>query len=81
MWDKGKLHKAKGQKACPEYPQLLLDPYFKINSWIYMGILGVLVKKITSKEKTKTKNHKRKQKRKNEKRRATKLAQEIKKKK
>ena len=24
---------------------LLLDPYFKINGWIYMGILGVLVKK------------------------------------
>ena len=24
---------------------LLLDPYFKINSWIYRGILGVLVKK------------------------------------
>ena len=23
---------------------LLLDPYFKINGWIYMGILGVLVK-------------------------------------
>ena len=45
MWDKGKLHKAKGQKACPEYPQLLLDPYFKINGWIYRGILGVLVKK------------------------------------
>ena len=25
---------------------LLLYPYFKINSWIYRGILGVLVKKI-----------------------------------
>ena len=25
---------------------LLLDPYFKINSWIYKGILGVLVKKL-----------------------------------
>ena len=25
---------------------LLLDPYFKINSWIYSGILRVLVKKI-----------------------------------
>ena len=24
---------------------LLLDPYFKINGWIYSGILGVLVKK------------------------------------
>ena len=24
---------------------LLLDPYFKINNWIYRGILGVLVKK------------------------------------
>ena len=24
---------------------LLLDPYFKIKGWIYMGILGVLVKK------------------------------------
>ena len=24
---------------------LLLDPYFKINSWIYRGILGVSVKK------------------------------------
>ena len=24
---------------------LLLDPYFKINGWIYKGILGVLVKK------------------------------------
>ena len=24
---------------------LLLDPYFKINGWIYRGILGVLVKK------------------------------------
>ena len=24
---------------------LLLDPYFKINDWIYRGILGVLVKK------------------------------------
>ena len=24
---------------------LLLDPYFKIKSWIYRGILGVLVKK------------------------------------
>ena len=24
---------------------LLLDPYFKIKNWIYMGILGVLVKK------------------------------------
>ena len=24
---------------------LLLYPYFKINSWIYRGILGVLVKK------------------------------------
>ena len=24
---------------------LLLDPYFKIKSWIYKGILGVLVKK------------------------------------
>ena len=24
---------------------LLLDPYFKINCWIYRGILGVLVKK------------------------------------
>ena len=23
---------------------LLLDPYFKINGWIYKGILGVLVK-------------------------------------
>ena len=23
---------------------LLLDPYLKINGWIYMGILGVLVK-------------------------------------
>ena len=23
---------------------LLLDPYFKIKGWIYMGILGVLVK-------------------------------------
>ena len=23
---------------------LLLDPYFKIKSWIYRGILGVLVK-------------------------------------
>ena len=23
---------------------LLLDYYFKINGWIYMGILGVLVK-------------------------------------
>ena len=23
---------------------LLLDPYFKINGWIYRGILGVLVK-------------------------------------
>ena len=23
---------------------LLLDPYFKINCWIYSGILGVLVK-------------------------------------
>ena len=25
---------------------LLLDPYFEIKSWIYRGILGVLVKKI-----------------------------------
>ena len=25
---------------------LLLDPYFKINGWIYRGILGVLVKKL-----------------------------------
>ena len=25
---------------------LLLDPYFKINGWIYRDILGVLVKKI-----------------------------------
>ena len=25
---------------------LLLDPYFKIKSWIYRGILGVLVKKL-----------------------------------
>ena len=25
---------------------LLLDPYFKINGWIYRGILGILVKKI-----------------------------------
>ena len=25
---------------------LLLDPYFKINSWIYKGILKVLVKKL-----------------------------------
>ena len=25
---------------------LLLDPYFKIKDWIYMGILGVLVKKL-----------------------------------
>ena len=25
---------------------LLLDPYFKINCWIYRGILGVLVKKL-----------------------------------
>ena len=25
---------------------LLLNPYFKINGWIYRGILGVLVKKI-----------------------------------
>ena len=25
---------------------LLLDPYFKIKGWIYMGILGVLVKKL-----------------------------------
>ena len=24
---------------------LLLDSYFKINDWIYMGILGILVKK------------------------------------
>ena len=24
---------------------LLLDPYFKINGWIFMGILEVLVKK------------------------------------
>ena len=24
---------------------LLLDPYFKINGWIYRGILGVLIKK------------------------------------
>ena len=24
---------------------LLLDPYFKLNGWIYRGILGVLVKK------------------------------------
>ena len=24
---------------------LLLDPYFKINGWIYRSILGVLVKK------------------------------------
>ena len=24
---------------------LLLDPYFKINDWIYRGILGVLIKK------------------------------------
>ena len=24
---------------------LLLNPYFKINGWIYMGILGILVKK------------------------------------
>ena len=24
---------------------LQLDPYFKINGWIYRGILGVLVKK------------------------------------
>ena len=24
---------------------LLLDPYFKINGWLYKGILGVLVKK------------------------------------
>ena len=24
---------------------LLLDPYFKINGWIYRGIFGVLVKK------------------------------------
>ena len=24
---------------------LLLDPYFKINGWIYIGILEVLVKK------------------------------------
>ena len=23
---------------------LLLDPYFKINGWIYRGIFGVLVK-------------------------------------
>ena len=23
---------------------LLLDPYFKIKSWLYRGILGVLVK-------------------------------------
>ena len=25
---------------------LLLDPYFKINDWIYRGIFGVLIKKI-----------------------------------
>ena len=25
---------------------LLLDPYFKINGWIYKGILGVLVKNL-----------------------------------
>ena len=25
---------------------LLLDPYFKINGWIYRSILGVLVKKL-----------------------------------
>ena len=25
---------------------LLLDPYFKINGWIYTGIFGVLVKKL-----------------------------------
>ena len=25
---------------------LVLNPYFKINGWIYRGILGVLVKKI-----------------------------------
>ena len=25
---------------------LLLNPYFKINGWIYRGILGVLVKKL-----------------------------------
>ena len=25
---------------------LLLDPYFKINCWIYRGILGVLVKNL-----------------------------------
>ena len=25
---------------------LLLYPYFKIKDWIYMGILGVLVKKL-----------------------------------
>ena len=24
---------------------LILDPYFKVKSWIYKGILGVLVKK------------------------------------
>ena len=27
------------------YDNLLLDLYFKIKSWIYRGILGVLVKK------------------------------------
>ena len=25
---------------------LLLDPYFKINDWIYRGIFGILVKKV-----------------------------------
>ena len=25
---------------------LLLGPYFKINGWIYKGILGVLIKKL-----------------------------------
>ena len=25
---------------------LLVDPYFKVNGWIYRGILGVLAKKL-----------------------------------
>ena len=27
---------------------LILDPYFKIKGWIYKGILGVLVKKLSN---------------------------------
>ena len=28
------------------YENIIVNPYFKINDWIYMGIWGVLVKKL-----------------------------------